>query len=70
LTLEVVDSIGLRKNVTRNLNPQKVTMTFATQPAGLKINMDGTVPRVTPFNITGVVGIIRNIATPLRSACL
>jgi hypothetical protein len=64
VTLKVTDPVGLTKIIVRNINPQKVTMTFATQPAGLKISIDGTAPRVTPFNITGVVGIIRNISTP------
>jgi len=38
-------------------------MTFATYPAGLQITLDGQ-NRMTPFTVTGVVGIIRAIAAP------
>ena len=38
-------------------------MTFATTPAGLQITLDGE-QRVTPFTVTGVVGIKRVIAAP------
>jgi glucose/sorbosone dehydrogenase len=63
ITLEVVDSAGLTKSVVRNIFPQLVKMTFATQPAGLKTSLDGGSDRLTPFTVTGVVGIIRQIAT-------
>jgi glucose/arabinose dehydrogenase len=64
LTLKVIDSAGLTKTVIRNIFPQKAKMTFATQPAGLKISLDGGSSRITPFTVTGVVGIIRSIAAP------
>jgi glucose/arabinose dehydrogenase len=64
ITLQVVDSVGLTKSVVRNIYPLEVKMTFATQPAGLKISLDGASGRITPFTVTGVVGIIRSIATP------
>jgi len=64
LTLNVQDSAGLSKTVVRNILPKKATMTFVTQPAGLRISLDGQAPRVTPFTVTGVVGIIRSLAAP------
>jgi glucose/arabinose dehydrogenase len=64
LTLKVIDSAGLTKTIVRNILPQKAKMTFVTQPAGLKISLDGHDPRVTPFTVTGVVGIIRSISAP------
>jgi hypothetical protein len=64
LTLKVIDSAGLTKTIVRNILPQKAKMTFATQPAGLKISLDGGSSRITPFTVTGVVGIIRSIAAP------
>jgi glucose/arabinose dehydrogenase len=64
LTLKVVDSVGLTNTAIRNILPQKAKMTFATQPAGMKISLDGGASRVTPFTVTGVVGIIRSISAP------
>ena len=64
LTLKVVDSGGLTKSIVRKILPQKAKMTFVTQPVGLKISLDGQDPRVTPFTVTGVVGIIRSISAP------
>ena len=64
ITLKVVDSVGLTSTTVRNILPRKANMTFATQPAGLKISLDGASGRVTPFTVTGVVGIIRSIAAP------
>jgi glucose/arabinose dehydrogenase len=64
LTLKVIDSAGLSKTIVRNILPQKAKMTFVTQPAALKISLDGQAPRLTPFTVTGVVGIVRSIAAP------
>jgi hypothetical protein len=64
LTLKVIDSAGLTKTVVRNILPQKTKMTFVTKPAGLKITFDGQAPRLTPFTVTGVVGIVRSISAP------
>jgi glucose/arabinose dehydrogenase len=64
LTLKVQDSVGLGKTVVRRILPEKAKMTFVTQPPGLRISLDGQAPRLTPFTVTGVVGIIRSIAAP------
>ena len=64
ITLKVEDSVGLTKTLVRKILPQKAKMTFVTQPHGLKISLDGQDPHLTPFTVTGVVGIIRSIAAP------
>jgi glucose/arabinose dehydrogenase len=64
ITLKVEDSVGLTKTLVRKILPQKAKMTFVTQPPGLKISLDGQNPHLTPFTVTGVVGIIRSIAAP------
>ena len=63
IILKVKDSVGLTQTVTRDILPRKADMTFATYPAGLQITLDGQ-NRMTPFTVTGVVGIIRAIAAP------
>jgi glucose/arabinose dehydrogenase len=63
IILKVQDSVGLTRTVTRNILPRKVDMTFATIPAGLQLTLDGQ-NRITPFTVTGVVGIKRAIAAP------
>jgi Immunoglobulin domain len=63
ITLKVKDSVGLTHTVVRSILPRKANMTFATNPSGLKITLDGQI-RVTPFTVTGVVGIKRAISTP------
>jgi hypothetical protein len=63
ITLKVVDSGGLTRTLVRNILPRKANMTFATNPAGLQITLDGQ-NRMTPFTVDGVVGIKRAIAAP------
>jgi glucose/arabinose dehydrogenase len=63
LILKVNDSAGLTHIVSRDILPRKANMIFATNPAGLQITLDGQ-NRVTPFAVTGVVGIKRAIAAP------
>jgi len=63
LILKVEDSAGLTYTVSRDILPRRANMTFATNPAGLRIALDGQ-NRMTPFTVTGVVGIKRAIAAP------
>src|SRR5436305_5646812 len=49
ITLKVMDSVGLTRTLVRNILPRKANMTFATNPAGLKISLDGGSGRITPF---------------------
>ncbi len=63
--LEAIDERGAADTVTRDILPQKVQFTLATEPAGLSVTLDGQ-PQVTPVTITGVVGMERElgVATP------
>ena len=63
--LEAIDERGAADTVTRDLLPQKVQFTLASEPAGLSVTLDGQ-PQVTPVTITGVVGMERElgVATP------
>ena len=42
IQLTATDSKGLSTTVTRNIQPTKVPITMATQPAGLKLGINGT----------------------------
>src|SRR5438477_11070919 len=63
IILKVTDSVGLPKTVSPDILPRKADMTFATYPAGLQITSNAQ-NRITPFTVTGVVGIKRAIAAP------
>jgi glucose/arabinose dehydrogenase len=65
--LTVTDSTGLQHQTTRDLNPNKVTMTLASNIPGLTVNLDG-VPTVTPSSVVGVVGISRTLQAPLSQS--
>ena len=58
--LKAVDRSGLSAEITRDVRPQKAQFTLATQPVGLKLNLDGQ-PVTAPQTITGVVGIERDV---------
>ena len=60
LYLTVTDSGGLSRTIFRDFFPQLVNMTFTSVPAGLNILLDGA-SRTTPFTVTGVVGIHRQL---------
>jgi hypothetical protein len=64
LILTVKDSVGFTKTIQRVILPQKIKMTFNTQPLGLKVSIDDTAARLAPFTLDGVVGILRQIAAP------
>jgi glucose/arabinose dehydrogenase len=58
--LQVKDSKGLTTTVTRDIQPNKVTVTVNSVPSGLQVNIDGQ-PKTTPYVFTGVVGVMRQI---------
>jgi glucose/arabinose dehydrogenase len=58
--LVAVDADGAADTAFRDVQPQTVTLTLATVPAGLRVTLDGQ-PRTTPLSVTGVVGIDREI---------
>ena len=58
--LTVTDSAGLTHTTYTDVVPRKVTLSFATNPPGLQITLDGQ-PLTTPATVTGVVGIERTL---------
>ena len=60
VTLEVTDSKGLKASVSRNIDPNLVTINVATVPAGLQFRLDDQ-PKTSPFSFVGVVGIQRSL---------
>jgi hypothetical protein len=66
--LTVRDSAGLAQTTQLDIFPRKVTLTLATNPAGLQLKLDGQ-PVATPLSFVAVVGITRTIeaVTPQSS---
>ncbi|RDC62457.1 PQQ-dependent sugar dehydrogenase [Adhaeribacter pallidiroseus] len=60
LSVTVKDSKGLTHTVSRDIHPYTSTITLATQPAGLKVTMDGQ-PFTAPHTETSVEGIARSL---------
>jgi len=58
--LTVRDSAGATHTVTRDIRPQTSTLSLQTNPAGLRVTLDGT-PVTTPFSIPSVIGMIRQL---------
>jgi hypothetical protein len=65
--LTVRDSGGLTHTTQRDIQPNKVRLTLATNPAGLQLRLDGQ-PMTTPLSFDAVVGIIRNLDAPATQA--
>jgi glucose/arabinose dehydrogenase len=61
--LTVKDSSGLTTVVTRDVLPNKSTITLETVPSGLQLALDGQ-PVTTPHSVAGVVGITRTLGAP------
>jgi glucose/arabinose dehydrogenase len=64
--LRATDSAGMSSEVTRDVLPQKSQVTLATQPAGLRLTLDGQ-PVTAPHAFTGVVGVERDLGAPSQS---
>ena len=58
--LRATDRAGLTAEVTRDVQPQKADISLVTQPAGLRLTLDGQ-PVTAPLTVTGVVGIERDL---------
>jgi glucose/arabinose dehydrogenase len=58
--LQVTDSGGLTREVSRDVQPRKSTITLATKPAGLQLRLDGQ-PVTAPHSFVGVEGIVRSL---------
>jgi glucose/arabinose dehydrogenase/chitodextrinase len=61
--LTVTDSDGLTHTTTRDILPNKSTITLASNVSGLQLLLDGQ-PRTTPYSFVGVVGISRTLEAP------
>lgn len=55
LVLTVTDANGLTGTASVSVIPQLSTVSFATQPAGLKVNVNGK-SQTTPYSVVGVEG--------------
>jgi glucose/arabinose dehydrogenase len=58
--LTVTDSVGLKTIVSRNILPNKIKITLASDPLGMNLTVDG-IPSVAPVTFEGVVGFKRNL---------
>jgi glucose/arabinose dehydrogenase len=63
--LTVTDSSGLSHTTTRDVTPNKASITLASNVAGLQVNLDGQ-PKTIPHTFTGVAGIERTLQAPLE----
>ena len=63
VVLTAVDVDGITASTSAFLVPRTVDLTFQTTPVGLGITLDGQ-PQVTPFQVTSVVGMQRQIGAP------
>ena len=61
--LTVTDSLGLNQTSTRDVIPNKSTITLASNVPGLLVYLDGQ-PQTTPTSFVGVVGINRTLQVP------
>ncbi|MFO0691587.1 MAG: PQQ-dependent sugar dehydrogenase [Myxococcota bacterium] len=61
IRLTVTDSDGLQSTTAVLVYPEKVNLTFTTQPAGLSIDLDG-IRNVTPFVHDSLIGFVHTIA--------
>ena len=61
LQLTATDSGGLSHTVTRRLDPRTVVLTFATNPGGLRLTVNGTQATAT-FTRTVIIGSTNSIS--------
>lgn len=64
--LTVTDADGLATSTSVTIYPDKVNLSFATQPSGLSVDVDG-VRKVTPFVLDAVKGFHYTINAPAQS---
>jgi glucose/arabinose dehydrogenase len=63
LTLTATDSSSRSASTTVRLDPQTVTLNFATMPTGLRLAVNGTT-QATPFSRTVIVGSSNSLSAP------
>jgi len=61
--LTVTDSTGLKHLSTRDVLPNKSTVTLTSSVPSLQVNLDGQ-PQTTPYSFVGVVGMTRTLQAP------
>jgi glucose/arabinose dehydrogenase len=61
VVLTVRDALGRRRTATADVRPRTARVTLATEPAGMRVLLDGA-PVTTPLTFTGVVGVHRTLA--------
>ncbi|MCB2378412.1 PQQ-dependent sugar dehydrogenase [Hymenobacter sp. BT635] len=60
LILTVTDAGGLTSTVFRDIYPRTSVLSLATNPAGLRLTLDGQ-PLTTPATVTSVEGVLRTL---------
>ncbi|MES2730951.1 MAG: PQQ-dependent sugar dehydrogenase [Bacteroidota bacterium] len=63
LVLTVTDSKGLTSEDAVNIDPRVVTVSLASNPAGLQLNLDGQ-PQTTPYAEQAVSGMLLSLSAP------
>ncbi|MFY1687609.1 PQQ-dependent sugar dehydrogenase [Plantactinospora sp. WMMB782] len=63
LTLTATDSGGLTGSTTLRLDPRTVQLRLATQPAGLRLNLNGR-NLTTPYTVQAIVGSTNTVSAP------
>ena len=61
--LSVTDAKGVTTEVTRDVLPRLARVSVTSNVVGQVVNFD-SVPRATPFEVTGVVGVLRSVGYP------
>jgi glucose/arabinose dehydrogenase len=61
--LTATDAAGAQSTSFVDVLPNVVTLTLATDPAGLGLTLDGQ-PVTTPFSVASVVGMMRTLGAP------
>ena len=67
IILTVRDSGGLTNTSFVDIRPRTATITLASNPSGLQLNLDGQ-PVTTPYSVVGVQGITRQLEAPSPQA--
>ena len=63
IDLTATDSKGLKRTTTRNLQPRKVNVTFASNPSGLTLYVEGQ-PFRTPATVVSWAGNVLDVDAP------
>ena len=67
IRLTATDSKGVASTVSQDFQPEKVDLSFATDPSGLSIQLEGS-PAATPLTVTSWVNYGVAVGAPAQSA--